>query len=522
MKNNKIFAYFLLCTIIFWSACTDKYGDYNTDTIGGATDEELERDGYAINSSLLGMGDYVVPTDVNLNQFVECLLGGSFGGYLADSNDGFNGKNFSTYNPEEHWLQVTFNDIIPAISIRSNDLKQKTNDPIILAVSDVIKVMALSKVTDVYGPMPYSKIGLDGALAAPYDSQEEIYNHMFDELDNAITVLTNNRMVNFTSRADNVYNGNVINWIKLANSMKLRLAMRIANVKPDLARTKATEAANHEIGTISSNADNAWKPAPGKNPFRVVMYEYNDGDSRVSADITSYMNGYKDPRCEKYFTQSTFSGTIVNAYHGLRSGIQIPGGSTVKLYSNMVVQDNTKLLWMNAAEVAFLKAEGALRGWNMGDTAEGFYNRGITLSFEQWGASGANQYIQNDTDAPAAYIDPIGFFSYTGTPSNVTIKWDAGATQEKNLERIITQKWIAIFPLGIEAWSEYRRTGYPKLMEILRNNSGGKVSTERMARRLPYPQKEYLENSENLEYAINNYLKGQDNMGTDVWWAKKQ
>jgi hypothetical protein len=187
----------------------------------------------------------------------------------------------------------------------------------------------------------------------------------------------------------------------------------------------------------------------------------------------------------------------------------------------MLVQEDTKLLWINAAEVAFLKAEGALRGWNMGGTAEELYNSGIALSFEQWGASGVSQYILNDTDVPAAYVDPVGTFSYSGTPSDITVKWDANATKEKNLERIITQKWLAIFPLGVEAWSEYRRTGYPKLMEVLRNNSGGKVSTERMARRLPYPQREYLENSENLKYAISSYLKGQDNMGTDVWWAKK-
>ena len=521
MKKNKIFTYFLLCSMICWTACTEHYLEYNTNTISGATDKELERDGYAINATLLSMGDYIVPTDVNTSQFVECLLGGSFGGYLADSNDGFNGKNFSTYNPEEHWLQFTFNNIIPAIFIRSNELKQKTDDPVILAVSDIIKVMALSKVSDIYGPIPYSKVGLDGALTAPYDSQEDMFNQMFDELDNAVTVLTDNRTANFTPRADNVYNGNVISWIKLANSMKFRLAMRIADVKHELAKIKATEAVNHEIGVMTSNADNAWKPAPGKNPFRVVMYEYNDGDSRISADITSYMNGYKDPRCEKYFTPSKLPGLTSSLYQGLRSGIQIPGGAIVKLYSNMLVQENTKLLWMNAAEVAFLKAEGVLRGWNMGDTAENFYNRGITLSFEQWGASGANDYIGNDTDMPAAYIDPIGSFSYTGTPSNITIKWDANATKEKNLERIITQKWIAIFPLGVEAWSEYRRTGYPKLMEVLRNNSGGKVSTERMARRLPYPQREYLENSENLEYAISNYLKGKDTMGTDVWWAKK-
>ena len=77
-----------------------------------------------------------------------------------------------------------------------------------------------------------------------------------------------------------------------------------------------------------------------------------------------------------------------------------------------------------------------------------------------------------------------------------------------------------MFPLGVEAWSEYRRTGYPRLMEVLQNNSGGKVTTSRMARRLPYPIEEYTENNANLQYAITNYLKGVDTMGSDVWWAK--
>ena len=87
------------------------------------------------------------------------------------------------------------------------------------------------------------------------------------------------------------------------------------------------------------------------------------------------------------------------------------------------------------------------------------------------------------------------------------------------MERIITQKWLANFPLGQEAWAEYRRTGYPKLMPVVVNNSGGTVNTERGARRLAYPQEEHLNNLTNYNDAVQ-MLGGADNMGTDVWWAK--
>ncbi|MBL1407243.1 RagB/SusD family nutrient uptake outer membrane protein [Sphingobacterium faecale] len=519
-----------LYKILFWGAilsstaqlsCTKNFEKYNTDP-AGATPSEVERDAYMLSSAMIGLQAWVVPLDVNANQFIECLLGGSMGGYFADSNNGFNGKNFATYNPENGWARVPFNDVLPKLFVQTKTIKQVSQDVTVHAVADIIKVMATSRVTDIYGPIPYSKVGENGALEAPYDSQEQVYDLMLTQLDEAIKILTDRKTQNFSSKADLVYGGNVLQWIKLANSLKLRLAIHISDVDPTKGRQKAEEAVNHEIGVIRSNGDNAFIKPINKNPFRVIMYEYNNGDSRVSADITSYMNGYADPRRAKYFTSSTFTGSITNGYYGLRSGIQIPSGNTPKQYTNMNVAESDKLLWFNAAEAAFLQAEGALKGWNMnGTTAESLYNQGIRLSFEQWSVSGADDYLNNSTNRPMAYVDPLGSFSYAGVPSSITIKWQEAGTAAQKLERIITQKWIANFPLGIEAWTEYRRTGYPKLMEVMVNNSGGRVDSKRMARRLPYPQEEYTENSKNVNDAVSNLLKGADNMGTDLWWVKK-
>lgn len=537
MKMNKSITRCLLIGLMagVTTGCTDNYEKYNTNPYD-ATDKEMGYDGYKMRSALTNMQGWVIPLDVNANQFTDCLLGGSYGGYLADSNNGFNGKNFATYTPEETWVKVLFNDIIPKIYPSLKDLKTATTDPVPLAVGEVIKVIAMLRVTDAYGPIPYSKIGEDGKLAAPYDSQEQVYTKMFEELDAAITTLTAHRADDFTANADMVYGGKAEKWIKLANSIKLRMAIRIADVSPALAQQKAHEAATHEVGTMTTNEDNAFMTVAVTNPFRVVMYEYNEGDSRISADITSYMNGYEDPRREKFFTKSAFTAAELegkkvteNGYYGLRSGILIPG-NVVKHYANMNVQNNSKILWMNAAECAFLKAEGAMRGWDMGtptgstasNAAEGFYNMGVRLSFAQWGADGADSYLANETLKPQVYEDPMGSFNYDKATSTITVKWkNVSGMDSENLERIITQKWIANFPLGHEAWAEYRRTGYPRLMQAMVNNSGGKVQDERMARRLPYPQTERTENKENLNDAISKYLNGPDNMGTDVWWAKK-
>ena len=211
-------------------------------------------------------------------------------------------------------------------------------------------------------------------------------------------------------------------------------------------------------------------------------------------------------------------------FYGIRIGIDVANKDLfVTTYSSPVLNESSPFLWMNAAEVAFLRAEGALRGWNMGAEAKELYNSAIALSFEQYGVSDkAADYIANTDLKPAAYTDPRSAFNDTGGPrSQITIAWEDEGGLERNLERIITQKWIAIFPLCVEAWSEFRRTGYPKLIPVVENKSGGTIDSNIMPRRLWYPPIEYSENSANISSAVTNLLGGPDNGGTRLWWDKK-
>jgi len=539
---KKIYKIALLSSLsTMFVACTANFEEINYDHFGPGTGDVLADD-YALGSAMNNLAGCVVSPDVNTTQFTDCLLGGTTGGYFADSQNSWS-NTISNYNPTDDWTRVFLKSdkVIPVLYTNYNSIKaisEQTGNPVPLAIAKIIKVAAMHRITDTYGAIPYSKIGEDGAITTPYDSQEEIYNRFFEELNAAIEDLAANENEALVASADYVYSGNLKNWIKFANSLKLRLAMRIVYANPDKAQKMAEEAASHPGGLISSNSENAaWNYfGSSSNPMYTAV-KYNTpahedgkvcpsgGDSHVAADIICYMNGYEDPRRAKYFTESEWPSED-NKYVGLRRGIVIPSLKNIgHKYSGINIQPNSPLMWMNAAEVSFLCAEATgVFNFNMGgESAATFYNEGIRLSFEQWGAEGADKYIKNNSLRPNNYTDPNqGVNSYGGTLSNVTIQWEDDATPEIKQERIIIQKWIANWTIGHEAWSDHRRTGYPKFIPATsEGNKSGGIVDDGGARRMPYPRDEYVNNKANINDAVSKYLKGADNMGQHVWWDCK-
>lgn len=511
--KRSIFKVFTLSLLLMGGyACTDSFdkinrNDYQVDK------EELGREGYNIGSTLKGMQGLVVPSGEHLYQFVEALAAGPFAGYFGATVD-WKDK-FETYNPPVHWQNAPFADVITSTYPLYRDMLDKTDDPVALALAKLLRIAIMHRVTDMYGPIPYSKVLSptgEVSLVVPYDSQEAVYTQMLKELDEVAAVLGEN--LNLSKEAfrkfDDVYFGDLAKWYKFTHSLKLRMAMRMVYVAPDKAKQAAEEAV--AAGVITANIDNASLTVEEN---RIAMIFNDWSDHRVGADILSYMNGYGDPRREKMFTP------VTAGFAGIRIGIDVASKDRmVNTYSKPVISNTSPIPWMNAAEITFLRAEGALRGWNMGGTAKELYNQAITLSFEQHGAAGAEAYAANTILQPAAYTDPLGTYS-ASRRSTITIAWEEGeANFERNLERIITQKWIAIFPLTVEAWSEFRRTGYPRLLPVVLNKSGGTIDTDRMIRRLWYPPVEYTENPVYIQEAVN-MLSGPDNGGTRLWWDKK-
>lgn len=526
-------------TTVAFVSCTGDYLEINSNPYQPG---DLTPDGYGLSSAMSNIAGCVVSPDVNTAQFTDCLLGGPMGGYYADSKVSGWDNTISNYNPTDNWTNVFLKSdkIIPVLYTNLTvveKLCEESGDDMPLMVANIIKVAAMSRVTDTYGPIPYSQIGKDGKIETPYDPQDKVYDKFFEELTNSVNALNaklvDNPDYTIPSSADYVYKGDVKKWIRFANSLKMRLAMRIVYADKEKAQARFVEAMDPVNGGImEQNDQNAmWDYFKSSSNPIYVASRYNSaegsltgGDSHAAADIICYMNGYNDNRREKYFVKSEYD---YPEYVGVRRGIELSTlGKNARKYSGINVAESDPVIWMNAAETYFLRAEAvAVHGFTNPHetmTAKDLYEEGIRKSFEQWGAD-LGYYLEDDYSTPQTYNDPESVNSYSERLSEITVKWNDGAAQEEKQERIIIQKWIANWTLGNEAWADYRRTGYPKLIPATAegNKSGGKVDSELGARRMPYPADEYVSNKNNVLESVSEYLKGADEMGTFIWWDCK-
>ncbi|SFO99870.1 Susd and RagB outer membrane lipoprotein [Chitinophaga sp. YR627] len=520
------------------SACTKNYELYNTDNTGISPDDlkgDFNDIGAFLTRAQRSIINFSDGGDPNSYQLQQNLNADCYSGYFMSPNPFNGGQNNLSYSLISGWngepFKVGYLNIMSSVNrLRVNGVN--TEYPAVWAVAQILQVTGMSRVTDIYGPVPYSKAGSDKSNI-PYDSQEDIYKRFFLELDSASTNLRDqingvNKPLPFSfSRFDLVYDGDFTKWLQFANSLRLRLAMHIVKAAPALAKQEAEKAMDPANGgVITDNSGNMKVKIPGSgfsNPL--VFIALNWADIRIGASIISYMDGYQDPRISKYFDKSTDT-TFASRYQGIRIGSV--GGSAAKGdytgYSNLNVANGTPSFSlttptqiMTAAEVYFLRAEASLNGWaNAGGSVQTLYENGITTSMAQWGVN-AGSYLSDNTHKPAGFTDPKNSAANAPAPSEITVKWDDAALEAVKRERISTQKWIAMFPEGQEAWTEFRRTGYPKLFPVVNNFSGGVISSATQIRRLPFPQNEYNTNNAEVQKAIT-LLNGPDNGATRLWW----
>lgn len=510
----------MLAGTFFMGSCMADDINVDPDKI---IESELNKDNLW-GSYLTTMQRRVVPEDQNDYQLTEDLVGNMYAGYYAGTQSWEGGFNGTTYAFPNGWINRPFKVAFVDFLSSWNVLRQKTDSTSILfAVGEVVKVAAMHKTTDIYGPLPYTKFGLTNPV--PYDSQQTIYESFFKELKHAIAVMTEydkqSPNAKPLSQFDLIYGSDIPRWIRFANSLQLRLAMRVRNVYPQ-AKELAETAVNNEYGVIEKNEDNPTMTSNTAlsftyfNPFYNLYSEEGYNEDRMGATMEAYLVGFDDPRLPVFFAKAS-DGKYRGLRNGLKNGKSFQGN---KLLSQPLITRATPYLWMTAAEVWFLRAEGALEDWNMKGTPKNLYEKGIRTSLEQHGiAATASAYIAS-TKTPARYTGISGSPS-AEAPSNITVIWDEQAAKEQKLERIITQKWIAIYPLGQEAWSEFRRTGYPKIFPIVDNLSNGTISTTEQVRRLPFPESEYSGNRDEVEKAVSLLGGGKDNGGTRLWWDKK-
>ena len=382
----------------------------------------------------------------------------------------------------------------------------------------VLRAFDYSTMTGLWGDIPFSQAGKgdSGAFTPVYDSQQSIYDSLLTNLKDANAMmnssLTGSSALGFGTQ-DPVYSGNVDKWKKFANALRARLALNLSKANP--AKAQAELAAAFAAGGFTSNADNAQIVWPGdgvnNNPWCNTEKEGTCGgtrdDARMSSTFIDTLKSLNDPRLSVFArpVQDPTCGTVPNCtpvaaggYRGMPNGLLagqagVWGPKSSRL-GTQVFAASQPSYFMTYAEYSFILAEAAMRGWIAGGAAAAttYYNQGITASFQQWGLTAAQA---------AAYI----------AQPQVTLNTASLATA---LPQIILQKWIAFYTQGFEAWSEWRRTGYPNLTPAL----NAVTSPAQIPRRVLYPQTEQSFNNTNLQAAITSL--GSDALETKMWIDK--
>ena len=504
--------------------------------------EEGLMDGISIGGPITAMQKCVFPVGTqadgtsvaNRYQTAYNLAADCWSGYFGQNNN-WGGPNNLNYFLKDGWVASSYTESYSTVVPLWQDLKGKTETqfPEVFALAQILKISAWHKATDMFGPIPYKEAG-KGLITVPYDSQEEVYKSMFKELSDAIEVLTkyaDNGNSKLLPNADAVYAGDVHKWVVYANSLMLRLAMRVYYADAALSKKYALQAVNHSYGVMKTKDDEA-KMERGaslefKNNLDVLINQYNE--CRMGSSMLAYLGGYQDPRLPKYFNTSTVSQAVTvgtyGRYSGVPTGHDVSSNDAFRDSSRPAITSTTPTYWMRASEVYFLLAEAALHGFAVGGTAESLYEKGIEMSFEENGIASSEvaDYMSSGLK-PSAYS-----FHLTNPGVNVdvpavteaTTAWSG--TDEEKLEKIMIQKWIALYPNGQEAWTEYRRTGYPKLHSAISNYSNGEVDSEVGIRRMRFPTNKSTsaEDIANLESARKLLRGGLDKAGTRLWWDNK-
>lgn len=390
------------------------------------------------------------------------------------------------------------------------------------ALASIWWVYCFHHLTDYFGPIPYFEAGevKDGTI--PYDAQEAIYSDFFERLKTAVQHLKENEPGTLFGSSDLIYGGDTDSWIRFANSLRLRLALRISAVDPQKARLEAEDAV--QSGVMETNQDNArmTKSLAG-NDYNQLAHIAVWNEFSMSSGIYSYLKGYEDPRLPVYFQPAKASGVFASLRNGQPNvdlnQEQNQPGSLSQIGPSWVSPTQTS--WsehpdrpqdiMRCAEVDFLRAEGALNGWNMGGAAEMWYKQGVQHSLEEHGISAteAEVYLQSEA-LPAAPED----FNNSEPVSTTPVKW--AADMETQRAQIGTQKWLALYPDGFEAWAEVRRTGYPILYPVVQSDNPA-LPAGMSIKRIPYPDIEQQTNAEALNGG-RALLGGPDNAATRLWW----
>lgn len=370
------------------------------------------------------------------------------------------------------------------------------------AVSKILQTWMFQILTDMWGDIPYYEASkaVEGIYNPAYDMQEDIYLGMLDELKIANDLLSGTNLP--AIKGDIILNGDLDKWRKFANSLRLRIALRMSKANPNIAETHIAEIFNNpsQFPVMESNSDNATitflpsnpdaHPVTEESVYRVGSYN----EYRIAETLVGLLRTYNDPRLAFWADPTASSVEEGNPrIEGMQNGIvdgpayEYKGGDSFLSKFNIeyfFFQANTNEgRMMTHAEVEFVFAEAAQNGW-ITSNAKSHYENGITSAINYWGIAVPENYLAQES---------VAF--------------------DGSLEQIINQKYLALFYTDFQGFIEFRRTGFPKTIK-----PGPDAFYSNYPSRFEYPSKEQALNATSYNTAVSR--QGPDEITTKVWWEK--
>jgi len=407
-------------------------------------------------------------------------------------------------------------------AVHMYDLATKFDVPSCKAVALTLKVFLLSNLTDLFGDIPYSEAfkGAEGIDKPRFDSQKEVYEQMFAELEAANEIYATNPKFDKASM-DIMYNGNMKLWRKFNNSIYLRLLCRVSG-RPEMnagAKIKEILTDSKKYPVISANSENATIHNTGVDPYynyfrpsEVDEAKFTRSAYRITQQflkMTILNEGTKteqDPRlttwAAKYTAGEDWKGTI----SGCNPEDQrvINEGTSVLNYA-VLVRDDAPAFLFDYSEVLFILAEAAQKGWIDGGEAKArtYYENAVKASCAKWAE--LEQFSKVKAPIDDAHVNALLSGKLAG--------WDNNPDKEK---LIAEQKFLSLFWVGMEAYHEIRRTGWP----LLTIGPATYANDKQFPQRLSYPTISVGPNPDNVKEALTR-MGGENNMRTSVWWSIK-
>ncbi len=484
MKNIfKLTTVASLAVSLMLGGCTSNFDEINSDPDALETGAPTNMLGYALRETMSRQAGFDA-TEAWAGYIVKIQYMDNYN-YLPTNNT--YGNKFSNC----YRRIVLLDDILALTEENADELKN------IRWASRIFKEYLWLLNTDQFGDIPYTEANKveDGQMKPKYDSQEIIYPAILENLKAIADEMAAGLGSDNIGEGDFLFGGDIQRWQKFCNSLRLRAAMRIVNVAPDLAKSTIEEVCQNltSYPVLETSDENAYFYWQGSSPYFEPYY--NDFRTRddygMSNIFVNHLKSMSDPRISAIMQPAASDGE----YRGYENGA-LSAPSNIQTISRMGVMYRedpagfTPLL--KSCENYFIMAEAAMRGWNVGISAQEAYETAVKISMEDNGVSAADA---------ETYLANAG-------------KWD------NTLERIYMEEWVALFKENCEAWSLYRRTGYPK--EI--RTSGeypGKFCSFGTAHndvpfRMPYPDNEYQYNKENVEAATVDVVD--NTWGKQMWW----